>query len=316
MITGDLTINTPGAHVTGAISTSVGGSTNVTAVSNTSFVSQATHTGGIVVTDSDGATIDLSGNAAGANVTLNTAGPVTLKGSYTGTVTISDAATVEIASGASVSNLVVDAVGVKVNNTGIVSKVTANQDVSVVGTKPVATEGTGTVTEAANDEQLTEIQSGKRLVGVAAGIENGTTQDTLGYLTNRAVRAGNTDQVEVTYENLIKLFTLDVSAINTAGIKGHRFDKSEVAIKDLEVEVPTELGGLVLGLVVEGDDLVLNSNTEMSKTLFNAIKEQADAKEGVPYKITITKGTKDKTVIAKIAFEIVDGKIIAKLESK
>lgn len=155
VITGNLTINTPSAHVTGANSTSVGGITNVVAVSNTSFVSQATHTGGIVVTDSDGATIDLSGNAAGANVTLNTAGPVTLKGSYTGTVTLSNAATVEIASGASVSNLVVESgvTGATVDNSngGAITNVTANSDIVVTGAQPTTTDGNANVASDKND---------------------------------------------------------------------------------------------------------------------------------------------------------------------
>lgn len=155
VITGDLTINTPNAHVNGVNTLTVDGSTNVQAVSWNSFVSAATHTGGIVVTDSDGATIDLSGNAAGANVTLNTAGPVTLKGSYTGTVTLSNAATVEVASGASVSNLVVESgvTGATVDNSkgGAITNVTANSDIVVTGAQPTTTDGNANVASDADD---------------------------------------------------------------------------------------------------------------------------------------------------------------------
>lgn len=155
VITGDLTINTPNAHVNGVSTLTVGGATNVQAVSWNSFVSAATHTGGIVVTDSDGATIDLSGNAAGANVTLNTVGPVTLKGSYTGTVTLSNAATVEIASGASVSNLVVESgvTGATVDNSngGAITNVTANSDIVVTGAQPTTTDGNANVGADAAD---------------------------------------------------------------------------------------------------------------------------------------------------------------------
>ncbi|WP_156137865.1 hypothetical protein [Sporosarcina sp. ZBG7A] len=129
-------MNTAGAHVDVADTVTVDGATNIQDVSNNSFVSAGTHTSGIVVTDTDGSTIHLTGKASATNVTLNTIGEVKLAGKYNGKVILAKAANVNIVADTVVANLIVDAPGAIVRNEGTIKQADANESVLITGTAP------------------------------------------------------------------------------------------------------------------------------------------------------------------------------------
>jgi hypothetical protein len=77
-----LIVNTPGAHVVLENSVIVTGTTTVADVNANSFVSSATHSGGITVTDSNNTRLVLSGSASNTTVTISSPGNVVLDGVY------------------------------------------------------------------------------------------------------------------------------------------------------------------------------------------------------------------------------------------
>lgn len=138
-ITGSLTINTPDAHVNVKASSTVGGATNIQDVSNTSFVSDGSHTGGILVTDANNSRISLSGNASKAAVTIDTTGNVSLAGTFENNINIVKAAKINVEQAATVALLTVvpSASGTTIANAGIITEVVAPADVQLTGTQPV-----------------------------------------------------------------------------------------------------------------------------------------------------------------------------------
>lgn len=111
-------VTTPDAHVVLEDSVIVTGTTTVADVNANSFVSEATHTGGITVTDANNSRLVLNGNASAANVTLNTSGNVNLGGSYTGEVTIKDSAKVNLEENTNIAYLSIESNGIQISGTG------------------------------------------------------------------------------------------------------------------------------------------------------------------------------------------------------
>lgn len=115
-------------------------------------------------------------------------------------------------------------------------------------------------------------------------------------------------QVAVTADTLIKAFTEG----NPSGLKGKNHAGTEV--NATVVGTVVEANGLTIDLKVENGDLLLG-NTKMTKSLFEAIKDQDNADKNKPYSITVTNGKagNPKTKVAKIEFTLVGEEVVAKL---
>ena len=138
-ITGKLIINTPGAHIDVKTSTTIGGATSIQDVRGSSFVSNGTHTGGILVTDSNNSRISLSDKASNAVVIIDTSGNVSLAGTFNTNINIVKAAKISVEEEAIVASLTVapSASGTTIANAGIITEVVAPPDVQFTGNQPL-----------------------------------------------------------------------------------------------------------------------------------------------------------------------------------
>lgn len=115
-------------------------------------------------------------------------------------------------------------------------------------------------------------------------------------------------QVAVTAETLVKAFTTN----ENTDLQGKNHEGKDV--NAAVVGTVVEANGLTIDLKVENGDLLLG-NTKMTKSLFEAIKNQDNADKNKPYSITVTNGNAEnpKTKVAKIEFTLVGEEVVAKL---
>lgn len=133
-ITGDLTVSAANATVTNGIN--VGGAISVADVGDHSWVEEADGNM-IILTDSNGATIVITGNPE----------DITIEDGADGIrITASSPVTITVASGATVNSITAQAAGTTITNNGTVSSVTANADITIENNNGgIAVGGTGTI---------------------------------------------------------------------------------------------------------------------------------------------------------------------------
>lgn len=159
-VNGKVIVNAPNAKVVMDATTVVNGQTTIKDVNMSGFASNATHNGDIVVTDTNGASLELAGKASAANVQIDTTGAVTLNGIYTGTVAVNQATTISVPKTTELKDLKLNQ-NVVVSGEGRIQEITGTgiptiKGVTVVtGTYDnVAPKITDTAFHKNNDQQL------------------------------------------------------------------------------------------------------------------------------------------------------------------
>ena len=219
-----------------------------------------------------------------------------------------------------VKKLTVTSPTAKVENEGIIKDLSVAKDsiVTLEGNVPVDATGEGKIRDIEGNEVKTEAEEQKeaeRKAGTRLALPEAAKSITTNDILFQSIRIvedkGNNQagsQVAVTAETLVKAFTTNTNT----GLQGKNHAGTEV--NAAVVGTVVEANGLTIGLKVENGDLLLG-NTKMTKTLFNAIKEQDSADKTKPYSITVTNGkaTNPKTKVAKIEFTLVGEEVVAKL---
>ncbi len=321
-VTGTLTVNTPNADFVVGSGVTVTGLTTITDVNGSTFTNNG-NLGAVTITDNDASFV----NKPGASLT----GDLTIAGAN------SD---VRITATEPIANVVVTGAGSKINVvSGTIETLTskaANVELTGSGTvtTPAVSDG-GTLVDGegapvkGTETPEQQIANGTRLADVA----NGVNIDNIAFLSKRVNTAnkGKTKvaQVHLNKENLIAAYQTGnvIEAKKEASDLGtgkyvKTYKNSELFIgypttgSLFEVETPVydhstlPTGALTIDLSIEGNDLLLG-NTTMSVDLFKAIKSD----ESTSYQITVIKeyDNIEKLRFAKIEFNLVDGKVIAKL---